>query len=307
MKRAVRIVGWGVLVLVGVSLLAVNFFAGSIITGGVRSVAPQILKVPVELDGASARLLRGKVGIRGLAIGNPQGFKTDFAFKLATFDLAMSVPSVFTDRIRIDEVLIDGPEISYELSLHGSNLGALMKALEPDGAAAGGQPAAGEKPRTQKRVEIGLVRVTNAKIKLSGTALQGNALTLPLPTVELKDIGKDKDGSTVADALSRVLTAVVSSVGTTVAGAAGGLTAGAEAVGSVAVKGVEAVAAGASAAGETVAKEAQAAGAAVAEGARAAGEAVGRTTGKLLDSATSLFRNSEDQAQEETGQAKPTE
>ena len=58
-----------------------------------------------------------------------------------------------------------------------------------------------------KKIQIDYVKIQNASISASMSVLQGEKLTISLPILELKDIGKKKDAS-ISDALGEILGAV---------------------------------------------------------------------------------------------------
>ena len=58
-----------------------------------------------------------------------------------------------------------------------------------------------------RKSRTGLPSHKNGSISVSGALLQGKKLTLPLPTIELLDIGKKKE-ATMVDALSQTLGAI---------------------------------------------------------------------------------------------------
>jgi uncharacterized protein involved in outer membrane biogenesis len=213
MKKALKVMGISLLVLLLVVAIVVNFFAGNVVKTAVNAGGPAVLGVPVHLDAATVRLIRGLVDIKGLNIGNPEGFKSKDMFKLDKFRVKMQPLSVMGDKIHIEEIVIDAPIIIYEMSMTGSNIGELIDSLSPD--APKEEKPKQEKPKKKtgqaKQVQIDRFVLSNAKIKLTSKLLRGKGMTLPLPTVVLTDIGKDEPMS-LAGAIQEVVVAVGSSV-----------------------------------------------------------------------------------------------
>ena len=195
----------GLVAVVVVILLCVWMFLGTVIRTGVQQVGSAVTKCDIKVEDVSISLLRGKVSIRNLVVGNPEGFKTDNAFSLGLVDVSMKPLSVLSDRIIIDEILVEAPELTYELAITKltSNLGQMQKNVEEFLASdSDSEPKekeekekAPEKEKPGKKVQINHVRVSGGKIRLSATLAQGTALPVPLPTIDLKDIGKEKDVS----------------------------------------------------------------------------------------------------------------
>ncbi len=112
------------------------------------------------------------------------------------------------------------------------------------------KPAEAAKPAEEpkqpgKKVVIDLVRVTDGKIRLASKVTGNNALPIPLPDIEIKDIGKEKpEGTSMVDATCEILTTICTSVGDAVVAAAKRIKewgeAGIKAVGEAAGKAVDA-------------------------------------------------------------------
>lgn len=291
--KALKIVGVGVVIVV-VLLFVATLFLGPIVKGAVESAGPKMAQVPMELKKADISVFTGKTRLEGLLIGNPEGFKTPHAIKLANFSMDMSVPSVLSDKILIREIVIDGPEITYEMSLSGSNLKRIQKNLAGE---KGEEEPAPESPEPAdgggKKVQIDDLVIKNGMIRVSSGAMRGKAVTVPLPTIHLQGIGKEKEGASVVEVTSRVMGAVVNGVVSAVSASGKLIGDGAKALGSAGVDGAKALgsagAAGAKAGTDAVTDAADAgkdavvkgAGAA-AEGTKAAGKAVGKGASKLV-------------------------
>jgi hypothetical protein len=201
MKKILSIAGVVILVLIVVVVL----FLGQIIKAGIETAGPKIAGVPMSVEKVRVNPLSGKVHVKALVIGNPEGFKTESLMKLGEFNLDMSLASLFTDTILIKKILIDAPEITYEKALRSSNFSTLMDNLAP-----AEEP---EKPETEepkekkasaKKVVIEDFQLNGAKVHVTLTALGGKKMTLPLPDIQMQNIGKDTGGTNIRDVVSEV-------------------------------------------------------------------------------------------------------
>ena len=86
----------GVIVAV-IALVALFLSLNSIVKNGVTSFGPEVIKAPISLDGVSISAFSGSGEIRGLVIGNPEGFKTPNAVKLGTASLQVKPMSLLGD------------------------------------------------------------------------------------------------------------------------------------------------------------------------------------------------------------------
>jgi uncharacterized protein involved in outer membrane biogenesis len=211
MKKVLLIIGAVILVLI----VAVMLSLGQIIKAGINTAGPKLAGVPVHLDGAVVNPLTGMVRIKGLVVGNPEGFNTPSAMELGDFKLKIKMSSLFTDTIVIDQILIDAPQITYEKSLRSSNLSALQANLAPKEAAAPKAEAAPipeKKKGAAKKVIIDDFQLNGAKVNVTITALGGKKFTLPLPDIQMKNIGRNTGGTNPAQVISDVFTAISKAV-----------------------------------------------------------------------------------------------
>lgn len=219
MKKVLSIIGIVILVVV----IGVVLFLGQIIKGAIETVGPQVAGVPMSVEKVRVNPLTGLVHVKALVIGNPDGFNTPSAMELGEFKLDISLGSLFTDTVVIKQILIDGPQITYEKSLKSSNLAELQKNLAPAEAAPKEEVAEAEpkEKKSAKKVIIEDFQFTNAKVNVTITALGGKKMTLPLPPIKMQDIGKDTGGASPVDVVKEVFASITSAVGKAVSASVG--------------------------------------------------------------------------------------
>jgi uncharacterized protein involved in outer membrane biogenesis len=236
--KTLLIIGAIVVLLIGVALAVVATHLDSMIKAGVETVGPEITGTAIKLDGVDLSLLSGQGRLKGLVVGNPPGFQTDSAFKLADARVGVDLKSALSDKLIVQEILIDGPEITYEVGPSGTNINKIQQNVAAFGKSAGTKEADGSKSQkpdqTQKKVQINDFVLKNAKVTMSASMLQGKPLTIPLPDIHLRDIGKDSNGVTPQKAAAEVVTAVNKAVVQAVAGSGKFLEKGVEAAGEAA-------------------------------------------------------------------------
>lgn len=268
MKTLLKILA-GILVVLVLLAIPLLIWLDAAVVKAFNAGAPAALGVPATLQKASFRPLRGKAALAGLHIGNPKGYKTDGLLDLASVSVDLDTSSLLTDTIVIEKIAIDGLVVTYEKGLLNSNLGALLESLsadkeEPKEGEPTEEPAAAEKPG--KKVVIQKLTIADSKMMFSVTgaaALTGGAaIPIPLPAITLTDLGQEKEGVTVVEAIRHVLTAIAGATGTAIAGSGKLLGQGVEAVGD----GAWAVGEGAVDAGKAVVGGVGEAGKAVADG-----------------------------------------
>ena len=225
MKKLLKIVA-GIVVVLAILLVVLNLCLDKIVLKGFNAAAPGALGVPATLQGADFSLLRGKAALSGLHIGNPAGFKTDGLFDLGALSIRLDNSTLLSDTIVIREIAIDGLVVTYEKGLLDSNLGALIESLSggekpAEEGEAKEEKTAEEKPG--KKVIIEKLTITNSKMNFSVTGAAaltgGGAIPIPLPPITLTDLGKEKEGVTVVEAIQEILKSIAGATGTAIAGA----------------------------------------------------------------------------------------
>jgi hypothetical protein len=158
--------------------------------------------------------LRGTDGggvIRDLTIGNPLGFKTPYALKVGEIEVVVDVASVARDVVVVRRIAVKAPDVIYEKGEAMTNFDALQKNVA---AYAGASATKGERG---KKLIVEEFIVTGAKAQASAGFMQGKTVTVPLPDIALRDLGKAKGGippgelgQEVAAALKQRLSSAIS-------------------------------------------------------------------------------------------------
>jgi hypothetical protein len=205
MKKKILILAGvlGVLVLVAVVIAGMSL--GKIMKAGVETVGPKITKTEMKLDSASFSLWSGSGTLKGFMLGNPEGYKTASAIKAGSVSVGVQPRSIFSDKVHVTHVRVEGPEITFEGTLGTAN--NLGKILENAQAATGGEKSKTEsKPDAPaKKLQVDEFTITGAKVNLSMTMLGGKALTVPLPDIKLPPLGTGPEGITAGELTQQVL------------------------------------------------------------------------------------------------------
>lgn len=215
MKRTLKIllaVSAVLVVLLIVGVVALYLSLGRLVKTGVETLGPTFTGAPVKVESVSFSAFSGKVRIKGVDVANPAGFKSPSAFRLGEIRVQVAPGSIFTDTVVVKEIFIDAPEVTYEMGLKGSNVGKIQENVEA--ATGGGQaaPTPAAKPAGPgKKVIIEDLQVQNGKVRVAD-AIVGAGITVPLPPVHMKDIGKDTQGASVGEAVEVVIKSVTAAV-----------------------------------------------------------------------------------------------
>ena len=173
--------------------------------------------------------MSGSGSIKGLVVGNPQGFKTPSAIKVGTASLSLEPRSLLSDKIIVRSINVQGPEITFETDLRNNNLKKIMAnvqestgggtkepAKEPAKPQEPGQP---KEAKPAKKLEVDDFLISGGKVHVAVTALGGQSATIPLPDIHLQGLGTGPDGITPGELAKQVLAAIEKGAAQAAAGA----------------------------------------------------------------------------------------
>ena len=211
MKRvAIGLAALVVILVVGVIFLYSSL--GAIITKAVNHEGPEIIQAKVHLDDTVIDATSGKGSLHGLLIGNPEGFETESAFKMDKIEVTLDTTSITSDVIVINEIDILAPEVTYELGGGGSNVAAIQKNVNAYVKKHVGASDSKEKGEAKEeggpKMVIDHVYVKGGKVNISASLLGGKSMTVPLPDIHLKDIGKKENGATPGEVVQSIIGAL---------------------------------------------------------------------------------------------------
>ena len=187
------------------------------VASAIRRYGPEITGVPVSLSGVSISLADGRATLRGLVVGNPDGFKTKQALSLGEISMTLDMGSLTTDVIRIKELTFIKPEVAYEHASTGSNLDVLQRNVERSIARHRGGTKTAQDSEPGKKLVIEHLYIKHGTVSVSTDVLHGNVLSVPIPDLHLRDIGRKSNGATAGEAMQQILGPLVQQVGTSVA------------------------------------------------------------------------------------------
>lgn len=197
MKR--KLVTAAIVVLAVVIVLSVA--PGLIICPAVGKAGSLALGVPVHLGSAGLKPFSSSIDLKDLEVGNPKGYTTKNAIEVGRINVRAPLPRLIRRVPRIESVVIEGPAITLEQGLTGSNLSDLLNSTSQVKEAG-----------PQMKLVIGSLRIEGAKVKVVPKIAGVPATFIPLPPLELKELGGEgNQGVTMAQTIALSLQEIVSS------------------------------------------------------------------------------------------------
>lgn len=200
-----------VLVIAGVVLLWSNL--NDVVKATVETVGSEVTGTDVRLAEVDISLTDGHGSLRGFQVLNPQGFSRDDAFAFDEIGITLDVATVFDDPVVVKEVVVDRPRIIYELAERGGNLETIQGNVEKNsggGSGTGGSEGSGSGSSSGSSSEGPAIVIENlifrnGEVSVAASRFLDRKITTPLPTLHLRDLGKEQGGADPATIASQTM------------------------------------------------------------------------------------------------------
>lgn len=204
-----KALGW-IIVVVFLLIVAIGVFlvmgSGTLLERAIETYGSRYLGAPVTVDEVTVSLGEGSAAISGLVIENPPGFSGPPAFRLNDVRMILNTDQISSELIALQEITVDGANVTALVQGRKSNLQALMDNLNEQ---LGPEE---EAPEAESEVKLIIDRFdfVNAEASVDSDLVgQGR---VEVPDVHLTDIGRKSNGATVGEVLRQVLEPVVRAV-----------------------------------------------------------------------------------------------
>ncbi len=191
------------LFIVVVLVVILYLCAGKIIQHFAPDFISKVTQTETTLGDLDVSLLSGRIVLNNLAIGNPAGFKDKNAFQLGSIVVNFDPRSVFSDKIVIKNVDVNGVAVSTELNAQGkTNVTELLNNVnkfvgedqqnQVQKAPANQEPAVKQESDNSKSVVIRDLIIKDSSVR---AGIAGQMMDVPLPEIHQQNIGEQKDQS----------------------------------------------------------------------------------------------------------------
>lgn len=212
MKKKLLIIV-AIFIVIGLSFKIFFPSVSDIIRKVVNKYGSEVTGTDVSISSVDFSLKNGNVTINGFAIGNAKGYSEDNLFKLGKISATVDLKSITKDVIIVKDITILEPDVTYELKGIKSNVNRVKENINSYMASKKSDTkevvketeVKSDKPA--KKVIIENVLIKGGKVNLASDMV--GKLTLPMPAIKLKDIGKSTGGATPAMALSKVFNSIL--------------------------------------------------------------------------------------------------
>lgn len=187
----------------------------------IETLGPEYTKANVELASVDLSLQTGEGTLKGLMVGNPEGFKTKNAFALGEISVGVDTSTITDAVIVIDKINLLKPVITYETGADGSNLEQLIKNVTEaaEGSDSGSETTEANSNEEEVKLIIKDLQITGGKIQYNNALLGEKFIEFPLPDIRLKNLGQDSGGVTSVDVVKQIMLEINNGVASAILGA----------------------------------------------------------------------------------------
>lgn len=180
----------------------------SLVADAIRQYGSAITGVAVKVDRVKLAPAQGRGALHGFSVGNPRGFDAPTAFKVADIDLELDTSTLTAEVVVVRRVSITSPDITYVVGPGGNNFDIIRRNIESKLTRMLGsdKSAKGAKGEGGRKVIIDLVTLRNGRLEVRNTLAKDQKLTMTLPEIVVRDIGRRSNGATAAEVARQLWT-----------------------------------------------------------------------------------------------------
>ena len=211
MKIVFRIVLVLILLLIIAGVVVFTHLDG-IIKSEVQTQATNSLNLNTTLDSAHLALFGGELSLNNLQVASPQGFKADHMVGFDKLKVAVNYSQLRKDPIHIQTIAIDAPKLTIEQQDGKMNFKAAMDQMPKTPQSSSNK--GGDRQEGQPiHLIIDDLQINNAEVTLQGIQGLDKPMTVPIPSLEMKNIGNADgagNGAAVKDLVMQIVNALAS-------------------------------------------------------------------------------------------------
>lgn len=165
-----------------------------------------LIGAPIHLDRVHIDTRSGAGELHGLTIGNPPGFATPHLLQVARVRVEVDVRTLAAPVVVIPLIEIEAPDVIYEKGAAQSNIEAIQSHLARQ--IEQGTPDASADGKPPRRYIVDRLLLLRPRAQASAAILQGRTVSLKLPEIDLRDLGRAEGGLTAGELGAQVARAL---------------------------------------------------------------------------------------------------
>jgi hypothetical protein len=177
-----------VLVLLGVAILGISMTINTTVKNALEQTGSHLAGTSVTVDRVSISPFTGRGEVNGFKVANPEGFRDPYVFTSDQFIIQLSLRSLLSDEIFVNEIILTNPSVFIEQKLPENNLYSVLRNIQEEAS----------DDDASKDMEVGYFRMSGATAALYSGIGGDRSVSIAVDTIELTDIGT-QDGNMAAE------------------------------------------------------------------------------------------------------------
>ncbi len=175
-------------------------YLGGAVKALIERAGTEALGTPVHVTSLQFSLTDKKATMGRLTVDNPKGYGNDLLLK--TESIAFKVGEVSQSLVVLDEVVVEGMQVTYAIGSGGTNFDAMRKNMKASGK------SAGEPVVPAPKLVIKKLKILNAQLvpAIAGLGSQ----PIDMPDITLTDVGTKSKPATAEEVAEQVLNRIIS-------------------------------------------------------------------------------------------------
>jgi hypothetical protein len=198
MKKGVLIAIAIVLLLFIGGIAVIYSSIGSVISDTIAQKGSAVTQTSVTVGASEFSTTSGLATLTNVQVSNPAGFSTKLALNVDQVDLWIDPETLTSAAIRVKSLILQAPEVTYEIVDNTDNLRTLKKQIETT-------LKSGLNSAPEKKLLIDRLQLKNGIVFVSSPDFSGAKRTATLGTITLNNVGSAQGGITAAE-LAHLLT-----------------------------------------------------------------------------------------------------
>jgi len=203
MKKNLLIAAGILLALAIIAAIALVMRLDGLITKAVNTYGPELTGTEVRADDVRVSFLSGKATITNFFMGNPKGFRSPRAMKVASASVNLELTSLLSDTIVIRRLEIVEPDFTYEKRSGTDNFKTIAKHAEQKAKEAGIVSAETGEGKRGKKLRIREFISRGGRVTLHTPDLPSGTASAAISDIQMRDVGKD--GAPPSEVFNRIL------------------------------------------------------------------------------------------------------
>ena len=201
LNKILRVIFLAILILIVVTIVAVNLLADHALKMGIESPVAKGLNIEIEVGDVDLSIMGGKLVVKNLSVLNPPVYQNDELLVMKNTEIEIEAKSLLSDVVNIRQIKISNVDVIIEQrSVSENNLQDIIKAI------------------SESTLEAKMLRVDNleisditVKVDLIPGSDQTEPMALELSPITMTRLGYDEQLDTAA-LLKKIIYALADSI-----------------------------------------------------------------------------------------------